>query len=52
MDRWDGTSGTNAMIGTTNGTSGWKWTNDGKGRNWMEGWAKNKQEVKHEINGN
>ena len=45
MNRWAGTNGTNAIIGTTNGTSGWKWTKDANGRNWMDdGWAKNKQE--------
>ncbi len=49
MNRWDGT---NAMIGTTNGTSGWKWTKDGNGRNRMDGPRTSKKLNKNEINGN
>ncbi len=53
MNRWDGTNGTNAMIGTTNETSGWKWTTDGNGRNRMDGQRTSKKLInKNEINGN
>ena len=47
MNRWDGTNGTNAMIGTTNGTSGWKW------RNRIDGQRTSKKLINNnEINGN